>query len=137
MLEELSEKHTRIAEFLNSGEWFIGEGREQTRRALAECLALVPDPLVDYVFDARRLMVIAPRCNTCETVSIREHHDKPASETHFVVVCLDFALERTSYPEARSAVARILGEALNLLIGRSHELSVYLSRPDSAGEQPN
>jgi len=104
---------------------------------LAECLALVSDPLVDYVLDARRLMVIAPRCNTCETVSIREHHDKPASETHFVVVCLDFALERTSYPEARSVVARILGEALMLVIGRAHELSIYLRQPGSAGERPN
>ena len=33
MLEELSEKHTRIAEFLNSGEWFIGEDRRGSRSA--------------------------------------------------------------------------------------------------------
>lgn len=137
MPEELSGKHARIAEFLSGGEWFIGEGREQTRRALAECLALVPDLVLDYILDARQLMVIAPRHNTCETVSIQQHLAKPTSEAHFVVVCLDFALERVSYPEARTAVARILGEALMLLIGRSHELSIYLGRPDSAGERPN
>lgn len=137
MLEAPSGKHARIAEFLNSGEWFIGDGREQTRRALAECLALAPDRVLDYVLDARQLMVIAPRHNACETFSIQQHLAEPTSEPRFVVMCLDFALERASYPEARTSIARILGEALMLLIGRSHELSVFLGRPDSAGERPN
>jgi hypothetical protein len=123
--EGMSAKQARIEEFLNGRECFIPESRPQTRRALAECLARVPAPLMDYLFTAGRLVLVAPRCSTCEVASIRHDHAAPVSESHFVAVFLDWKLERVSYAEARRIVAITLSDALNSLIGDTAELRVH------------
>jgi len=65
----------------------------------------------------RRLVLVAPRCSTCEVASIRHDHARPyPSRTSWLCFSIGSS-NACSYAEARRIVAITLSDALNSLIG--------------------
>ena len=72
---------------------------------------LVPDAVFERLISDGQLLIIAPRRRTTEEVTYTKLPDTPGPRI-FVVVTIDWTVERLSWPEALQTVRRILGSAL-------------------------
>jgi hypothetical protein len=109
---EKRRRRQRIEEFLQSGLWYVGADRPQTRRALIELWDTVPDALLYAPLAELRLLIIAPRRHTAETLTYFGLPSAPTPDAPFVVLTLDWGIEELAWPEALRAVAGLLSKAL-------------------------
>jgi len=132
-----SAKQLRVEQFLSKGLWYIGAGREKTRRALAQLLSLIPDSLFTHLLNEGRLFVMAPRRCAIEVATIRHQYGEPVAKFECVVVCIDATIEGMPYQEVLQSIAFELANALfTLSLGSGEEPpDISWLRPDE--ERPN
>lgn len=110
------DKAAQIAAFLDSGVWQIAPDREQTRRALAECLAAMPAELLRQLFGLMRVLVLAPGCQQAAAAySFRFQASSEDVET--CVVYLDQRIETYEFEAARKVIMARLASACAKLAG--------------------
>ncbi|HLI85785.1 MAG TPA: hypothetical protein VKV17_17860 [Bryobacteraceae bacterium] len=118
-MAETENKAAQIAAFLNNGSWQIAPDREQTRRALVDCLAVMPAELVRLLFTANRLLVVAPPAEKdATTYAFRFQASGEGVET--LVVFLDRRLESYEYEAVLPIVRQRLAAACARLAGLDH-----------------
>jgi hypothetical protein len=113
----------RIRTFLEGGAWYIAEDREQTRRALVDFLASIPEEeFVSLTVDPS-ILLIATSSHRAGTVVPRKIalSEIPAACAHFErqfhVVHLDPKIEQYGCTELRRVVVETLSFAMAIIAG--------------------
>lgn len=135
---EAEQRRKAAEEFLQTAGWYIGDDRPQTRRVLVELLAQVPESALGTLYGVeRRILVIAPRRGTTETVMYSIPPGEPGKVTRFAVLTLDWELELQPWQQAFRNVSLILGKALIELSGKDAGGVSPEAWPEQCASRPN